>query len=95
MTYNIWNKWDTLETVMLGSFYPAEFFQDVKSDRIRSALTRIADEEAEEYEPKNKIITKVVDDNTSEQTTEGDKVLKRKLGTIFIRGDAITNLSVQ
>ena len=33
---------------MLGSFYPAEFFQDVKSDRIRSALTRIADEEAED-----------------------------------------------
>ena len=48
MTYNIWNKWDTLETVMLGSFYSAEFFQDVKSDRIRSALTRIADEEAED-----------------------------------------------
>ena len=46
--YNIWNKWDTLETVLLGSFYPAEFFQDVKSDRIRSALERIADEEAED-----------------------------------------------
>ena len=52
-------------------------------------------EEAEEYEPKNKIITKVVDDNTSEQTTEGDKILKRKLGTVFIRGDTITNISVQ
>ena len=48
MTYNIWNKWDTLETVMLGSFYPAEFFRDIRSDRIRSALTRIADEEAED-----------------------------------------------
>ena len=46
--YNIWNKWDPLETVMLGSFYPAEFFQDIKNDRIRSALTRIADEEAED-----------------------------------------------
>ncbi len=46
--YNIWNKWDPLETVMLGSFYPAEFFKDVKNNRIRSALTRIADEEAED-----------------------------------------------
>ena len=33
---------------MLGSFYPAEFFRDIRSDRIRSALTRIADEEAED-----------------------------------------------
>ena len=48
MTYNIWNKWDPLEVVMLGSFYPAEFFQDIKNHRIRSALQRIADEEAED-----------------------------------------------
>ncbi|MEA3399315.1 MAG: LSM domain-containing protein [Patescibacteria group bacterium] len=52
-------------------------------------------EEAEEYEPKNKKILTQIDEKVSEETIEGDKVLKRKLGTIFIRGDAITNISVQ
>lgn len=48
--YNIWNKWDKLKTVMLGDCYSAEFFKDIKSDRIRSALTRIADETSEDLE---------------------------------------------
>jgi small nuclear ribonucleoprotein (snRNP)-like protein len=52
-------------------------------------------EEAEEYEPKTtKVITKV-DDARTEERIEGDKELKRKLGTVFIRGDTITNISVQ
>ena len=55
--YNIWNKWDPLETVMLGSFYPAEFFEDIKNDRIRSALTRIADEEAEDNAYFERVLT--------------------------------------
>jgi len=42
--YNIWNKWDPLKSVMLGSCYSADFFKDIKNDRIRSALTQIADE---------------------------------------------------
>lgn len=48
MTYNIWNKWDKLKTVMLGDCYPAEFFRDIKNDRIRSALQQIADETQED-----------------------------------------------
>lgn len=52
-------------------------------------------EEAEEFEPKNKKIIKKIDDNVSEETMEGNKELKRKLGTVFIRGDTITNISVQ
>lgn len=52
-------------------------------------------EEAEEYEPKNKTVTTQIDDKTSEQVVLGDKELKRKLGTVFIRGDTITNISVQ
>lgn len=52
-------------------------------------------EEAEEYEPKTKKIIKSVDDKTTEETVEGDKILKRKMGTVFIRGDTITNISVQ
>lgn len=46
--YNIWNKWDPLKTVMLGDCYSAEFFKDIKNDRIRSALTQIADETQED-----------------------------------------------
>jgi small nuclear ribonucleoprotein (snRNP)-like protein len=52
-------------------------------------------EEAEEYEPNAKKIIKQIDEKTSEETHEGDKQLKRKLGTVFIRGDTITNISVQ
>ena len=52
-------------------------------------------EEAEEFEPKTKKVITKVDDKITEETVEGDKVLKRKLGTVFIRGDTITNLSVQ
>ncbi len=52
-------------------------------------------EEAEEFEPKSKKVITKVDDKVSEETLEGDKVLKRKLGTVFIRGDTITNISVQ
>jgi hypothetical protein len=46
--YNIWNKWDPLKTVMLGDCYSAEFFRDIKNDRIRSALSQIADETQED-----------------------------------------------
>ena len=52
-------------------------------------------EEAEEYEPKSKKVVTQIDDKVSEETVEGDKILKRKLGTVFIRGDTITNISVQ
>lgn len=52
-------------------------------------------EEAEEFEPKTKKILTQIDEKVSEETMEGDKILKRKLGTVFIRGDTITNISVQ
>ncbi|MGM5480677.1 MAG: LSM domain-containing protein [Nanobdellota archaeon] len=52
-------------------------------------------EEAEEYEPKNKKILTKVDENKTEETYEGEKQLKRKVGTVFLRGDTITNISVQ
>jgi len=48
--YNVWNKWDKLETVMLGDHYRSEFFKDIKNPRIRSALQRIADETHEDLE---------------------------------------------
>ena len=52
-------------------------------------------EEAEEYEPNNKKVKTQIDEKVSEETITGEKVLKRKLGTVFIRGDTITNISVQ
>ena len=52
-------------------------------------------EEAEEFESKDTVVTVMKDDNTSEQVTNTEKIMKRKLGTVFIRGDAITNISVQ
>lgn len=52
-------------------------------------------DEAEEYEPKTKKVITKLDDKVSEETIEGDKILKRKPGTVFIRGDTITNISVQ
>ena len=51
-------------------------------------------DEAEEYEPKIKKIVTQIDEKVSEETVEEDKVLKRKMGTVFIRGDTITNISV-
>lgn len=48
--YNIWNKWDKLKTVMLGDCYGPAFFQDIKNKKIRSALTRIAEETQEDLE---------------------------------------------
>jgi small nuclear ribonucleoprotein (snRNP)-like protein len=52
-------------------------------------------EDAEEYEPKNKKMITVVDEKTTQEVVESDKKMKRQLGTVFIRGDTITNLSVQ
>lgn len=52
-------------------------------------------DEAEEYEPKTKKIITQTDEKVSEETVEAEKELKRKLGTVFLRGDTITNISVQ
>ena len=52
-------------------------------------------DEAEEYEPKTKKIVTQVDEKKSEETYDAEKQLKRKLGTVFLRGDTITNISVQ
>jgi hypothetical protein len=48
--YNIWNKWGKLNTVLLGDFYKPNFFHDIKNNRIRSALTQIAEEIQEDLE---------------------------------------------
>lgn len=50
MNYNIWNKWDKLQTVMLGECYYPEFFRDIKSTKVRSALQRISEQTQEDLE---------------------------------------------
>ena len=54
--YNIWNKWDTLRTVMLGEFYSPEFFNDIKNTKVKSALQRIANETQEDLEGYEKVL---------------------------------------
>ena len=54
--YNIWNKWSKLKTVMLGDNYSSNFFKDIKNNRIRSALQRIADETQEDLENYEKVL---------------------------------------
>ena len=56
MNYNIWNKWDKLQTVMLGECYSPEFFSDIKNTKVRSALQRIADETQEDLESYQRIL---------------------------------------
>lgn len=48
--YKSWCKWHPLKAVMLGRCYPAEFYQRIRNDRIRSALQRIAEETEEDLE---------------------------------------------
>ena len=50
MTYNVWNKWDPLKTVVLGTTYLPEYYKDIKNANIRSCLQRIADETLEDLE---------------------------------------------
>lgn len=50
MKYNIWNKWDPLRTVALGTTYLPEFYKDIENKKIRNCLQRIADETLEDLE---------------------------------------------
>ena len=52
-------------------------------------------EDVEEHEIKFKKITKKLDENTTEETNVSESYLKRKLNTVFIRGDTITVVSVE
>ena len=54
--YNIWNKWDTLRTVMLGECYSPEFFNDIKDTKVKSALQHIASETQEDLEGFEKVL---------------------------------------
>ena len=48
---------------------------------------------AEEYEARITKISKQVDEKTREETTSVEYHLKKKLGTVFLRGDTIISIS--
>ena len=50
MTYNVYNKWNKLETVMIGSCHPLEFYDGIKEDKIRDPLLRITEETLQELD---------------------------------------------
>lgn len=50
MTYNVYNQFSKLKTVMLGTCHPPEFFDNVKESKIREPLKRIVDESLEELD---------------------------------------------
>lgn len=52
-------------------------------------------DDVEEHEIKFKKITKKTSDDTTEETTVSESYLKRKLNTVFIRGDTITIISTE
>ena len=53
--FNIWNKWDPLETCMLGNNYPPEFFNGIQ-DNVGDPLKRICEETLEDLEGYKKIL---------------------------------------
>jgi len=50
-------------------------------------------DDAEEHEIVSTRVTRQVDEKTTEESTVSESILKRKLGTVFIRGDTITVIS--
>jgi hypothetical protein len=50
MKYNIWNKWDPLDTIVLGEFYKPEFFNGIKNKKIKSGMCTIAEQAHQDLE---------------------------------------------
>ena len=56
MTYNVWNKWGKLKTVMIGSCHPLEFYDIITNDKIRDPLLRITQETLEDLDYFKKVL---------------------------------------
>lgn len=50
MTYNVWNKWGKLKTMMVGTCHEPEFFDFITDPRVKGPLTRILEETLEDLE---------------------------------------------
>jgi hypothetical protein len=75
MNYNIWNKWDKLQTVMLGKCYSPEFFRDIKSTKVRSALQHIASQTQEDLEGFEKVLKDFGCDVIRPNMNENDSIM--------------------
>lgn len=53
---NIWNKWDPLKKVMLGTVWGPDFFENIKDAKVRNPLQRIAEETLEDLSNYEKIL---------------------------------------
>lgn len=54
--YNIWNRWDPLQAVVLGSLPPSGSFDFIENAEVRSTLQRILDESERDLEYFDKIL---------------------------------------
>jgi hypothetical protein len=52
----VWNKWGRLKTVVLGRTYSSDFFNDIKNNKIKSCLQKIAEETEEDLTYFEKIL---------------------------------------
>lgn len=50
MPVSVKNKWSSLREVVLGKSYSAEFYSNIKNSKIKSCLSRIADETEEDFQ---------------------------------------------
>ena len=50
MTYNVYNKWEKLKTVMLGTCHPLEFYDTSLDPKVRDPLLRITEETLEDLD---------------------------------------------
>ena len=53
---NSWCGWDTLQEVWVGQHYSTDYFDTIKSTKVRDPLKRIADETEEDYQSLIKIL---------------------------------------
>lgn len=55
--YNYNSPWDPLKLVCLGRSYPVEFYNDIKDNKVKDTLSKIAAETEEDYLGIEKILT--------------------------------------
>ncbi len=48
--YNVWNSWDPLETMMIGSCVPLQYFEHVQDQSIKEKLTQVLYETQEDLD---------------------------------------------
>ena len=50
MTYSVYQHWDPLKAMAVGSSYPPEFYDYIKNEKVRNVFYKIAEETEEDYQ---------------------------------------------